>query len=169
MSKPAKHKLLALFRQLPEAVRAFDWLKEQGYTANEINVLMSDKVAPQFHAIENDDKLDQHDMPSKGSYTTGMLGATFGAGVVAVIAAGLGLIAGGPLGAAIAGSIPGAMVGGLVGGLVGYGFPEDVAHQYHAAIKQEEIALGVDVKSDSHLPMIRSRFQELNAHNIIVV
>lgn len=170
MTKPAKHTVIsALFTQMPEAIRAFDWLNEQGYTSNEINVLMSDKVAPQFHAIENDDKMDQHELPSKGSYTTGMIGATFGAGVVAVIAAGFGFLAGGPLSAAIAGSVTGAMVGGLVGGLVGYGFPEDAARLYEASIKQGEIALGVNLKTEAHLKLIQSKFKELGAHNIIVV
>ncbi|MFT3883633.1 MAG: hypothetical protein QM703_28795 [Gemmatales bacterium] len=132
MSDKSPTKMItAVFSDRDHAIRAYDWLRSHGYTIDEISVLMSDKTAPLFHAIENEDKVEQRPLPAPGAQTTGAVGATVGAGLTGALAAGVGLafmgvsiIAGGPLGMALAASIPGAMVGGLLGGLIGYGFPE---------------------------------------------
>lgn len=175
MPGPQKNKMITvLFRDPYDAIAAYDWLREQGHTTSDISVLMSDKVAPAFHEIEHDDKLELKSLPAKGSMTTGAIGATVGAGLVAVVAvgtslvlAGLGLVAAGPLGAALAGSIPGAMVGGLVGGLVGYGFPESNAKIYENAIKQGGIAIGVTPRDDHDRHLIQDTFTDLGGENIL--
>jgi hypothetical protein len=161
--------LTALFIDHISAMRAYEWLKEQGFTKNDISLVMSDKTAVKFHAVEGDDKVEDKDRSSKGSYTTGIVGATVGAGLVATIAAGLGFLAGGPLGAALAASIPGAMVGGLVGGLVGYGFPEETAKQYEAAIQEGGVAIGVHPKSSEQAEAIKTKFEGMAARNIVIV
>lgn len=159
----------ALFPTYREAALAYQWLQSEGYSKNDISILMSDETAPRFHTIVNDDKVEDKVVTPAGSNTTGAIGASIGAGLAATLAVGIGLLAGGPLGAAIAASIPGAMVGGLVGGLVGYGFPEETAQQYEVAIKEGGVVLGVTLDSSEKQQYIQDHFMSLNGRNVSVV
>ena len=159
----------ALFPNFRDAALAYRWLQTEGYSKNDISLLMSDETAPRFHAIVNDDRVEDKVVTPAGSNATGAIGASIGAGVAATLAAGIGLLAGGPLGAAIAASIPGAMVGGLVGGLVGYGFPEDTAHQYDAAIKEGGVVIGVNLDSPEMQEYVQNHFMSFNGRNVVSI
>jgi len=170
---PAKM-ITAVFADRHEAIRAYDWLRDHGYSIDEISVLMSDKTAPLFHAIEGEDKVEQRALPARGAQATGAIGATVGAGLTAALAAGVGiaflgvsLIAGGPLGIALAASIPGAMVGGLLGGLIGYGFPESSAKVYDELLRQGGIAIGVTPKNADECQLVHKKFDELHGENVL--
>lgn len=168
--------ITGLFADPLDAHRAYDRLNTLGYTGNDISVLVSERVAPVFHAIQNDDRMEANQHPGQGALVAGAAGATIGAGLVAAVAAGvslvftgLGLVTAGPLGAALAGSIPGALVGGLVGGLVGYGFPEERAKAYESAVKRGAVALGVTAKAAQHLPLIQEIFQRQHAEQVTLI
>jgi hypothetical protein len=163
--QPTSVVLSALFRDYQAAAKAYRWLQTQGHNKNNISLLMSDTTAPRFHAIVNDDKIDGKVVEPKGSYVTGALGATVGAGVLATI----GFLAGGPIGAALAASIPGAMVGGLVGGLVGYGYPEEVAKEYEYAIEQGAVVLGVTLDQLDDVDDLEQQLSSMQGEEIIVV
>lgn len=141
----------ALFHHYRDAARAYRWLQQHGHSKNDISLLMTDEIAPRFHAIVNDDKVEDKVVTPPGSYTSSVVGASVGAGLMATVGAGLGFLAGGPLGAALAATIPGAMVGGLVGGLVGYGFPEDTAREYDDAIHDGGVVIGVTLENPAEL------------------
>lgn len=172
-----KHQTITgLFVDPVDAHRAYDRLNSLGYTDNDISVLVSEEVAPVFHAVQNDDRMEANKKPGEGALVAGAAGATIGAGLVAALAAGaslvfagLGLITAGPLGAALAGSIPGALVGGLVGGLVGYGFPEERAKAYESAVKEGAVALGVTAKAPEHLPLLQDLFQRQLAQQVTLI
>lgn len=174
--KPTTTMITALFDDPVDAHRAYDRLATLGYNSNDISVLVSDKVAPLFHAVQHDDNIEAKDQPGKGALATGFAGATLGAGLAAALAAGasvvlagLGLVTAGPLGAALAGSIPGALVGGLVGGLVGFGFPEQQAQAYESAIKQGAVALGVALKQPVDLASVQAIFDAQHAREVTQV
>lgn len=166
--------ITAVFTDRFQAIRAYDWLREHGYTIDEISVLMSDKTAPLFHAVENEDKVEQKLLPGPGAQTTGVIGATVGAGLTGALAAGVSLafmgvslIAGGPIGFALAASIPGAMVGGLLGGLIGYGFPESNAKEYEDLLRHGGVALGVTPKNVEESYLLHQKLAELHGKNVL--
>jgi len=172
---PAKM-ITAVFSDRHQAIRAYDWLRAHGYSIDDISVLMSDKTAPLFHAVENEDKVEQKPLPAPGAQATGAIGATVGAGLTGALAAGVGLafmgislIAGGPLGFALAASIPGAMVGGLLGGLVGYGFPESSAKEYEELLRHGGVAIGVTPRNAEDCELLHQKFAELHGKNVLSV
>jgi hypothetical protein len=173
MSTNASTKMItAVFSDRHQAIQAYDWLRGHGYTIDEISVLMSDKTAPLFHAIEGEDKVEQRAQPARGAQATGAIGATVGAGLTGGLAAGVGLafmgislIAGGPLGLALAASIPGAMVGGLTG----YGFPESSAKEYEESLRHGGVAIGVAPKNADEYPLLHQKFEELHGKNVLRV
>ena len=171
LQEPQQTKIMvsALIPELPSAIRAYEWLKEQGYSKNDISLLMSNETATRFHAIEHDDRVEDRKIAPKGSYTTGMIGASVGAGIVATLGSVLGFLMGGPLGAGLAASIPGAMVGGLVGGLVGYGFPEQTAKQYETSVHEGGVVLGVTLHSDEQIEEMMSRFADFDGRDVVTV
>jgi hypothetical protein len=165
VTQPTSLILSALFRDYHRGAQAYHWLQTQGHDKNDISLLMSDTTAPRFHAIVNDDKIDGKVVEPKGSYVTGAMGATVGAGVLATI----GLLAGGPLGAALAACIPGAMVGGLVGGLVGYGYPETVAKQYSQAIDQGAVVLGLTLDQPAQVEELEHQMSLMHADEVLLM
>ncbi len=164
-TRQVSHMVSALFPDHVAAARAYTWLKLQGYTKNDINVLMSDETSPRFHEIVNDDRVEDKVYLPEGSETRGMLGATLGAGV----AVGLGLLVGGPIAAALGAGIPAAMVGGLIGGLVGYGVPEKVAEDYEQAIKRGAVLISIDINDIEKFRSIEQKFAELGGKRLEVV
>lgn len=177
MSTKSPPKMItAVFLDRFQAIRAYDWLREHGYSIDQISVLMSDKTAPLFHAVEGEDKVEQRPLPGPGAQTTGVIGTTLGAGLTGAIAAGVGLafmgvslVAGGPLGLALAASIPGAMVGGLLGGLLGYGFPEESAKEYETLLRHGGVAIGVTPTNAEDCLFLHQKFQELHGKNVLSV
>lgn len=177
MSTKSPTKMItAVFPDLHQAVTAYDWLRAHGYSIDEISVLMSDKTAPLFHAIEREDKVEQKPLPGPGAQATGAIGATVGAGITGAVAAGVGLafmgvslIAGGPIGLALAAGIPGAMVGGLLGGLIGYGFPEKSAKEYEELLRHGGVAIGVTPKTAEECQLLHKKLEDLHGENVLSV
>ncbi|MEJ7708917.1 MAG: hypothetical protein WKF84_03465 [Pyrinomonadaceae bacterium] len=61
---------------------------------------------------------------------------------------GIGLVVAGPIAAALAGAGAGGLTGGLIGALVGSGIPEDRAKEYEQGIKEGNIVMGINARSD---------------------
>lgn len=139
--------LTALFRSREEAERAYQSLRNKGYSAEEINVMMSDATRDKYYR-EGDSELGTKALEGAGA--GGAIGGTIGA-IVAGIAAigtnvlipGLGLVIAGPLAAAIAGAGAGGFAGGLIGALIGWGIPEKRAKLYEEGIREGGTVLGV--------------------------
>lgn len=143
-----------VFRTREEADRAFQELKDRGYTDNDINVLMSDETRKTHFSntgvdSELGDKVAEN--AGKGSLIGGGIGALVGA--IAAIGSnillpGLGLVVAGPLAAGLAGAGAGAATGGLIGALTGAGVPEDEARRYENDIKEGGIYMGYRPKNE---------------------
>jgi len=111
-------------------------LKDAGFSANDISVLMADKGGTRDFAHEHNTKAPEGAATGAGSgaLVGGTLGWLVGIGALAI--PGLGpFIAAGPILAALSGAAVGGTVGGLTGALIGMGIPEFEARQYEGKLK----------------------------------
>lgn len=149
--------LTGSFRDRTSAERAYNRLRERGYTDDEINIIMSDETRARYFNKENDSD-DESSFGNKamegagtGSAIGGAIGAT--AGIIAalgtsLIIPGLGVVIAGPIAAGLAGAGAGGLTGGIVGALVGAGIPKDKAEKYEKDIKEGDIVMGVKPRND---------------------
>ena len=140
--------LTGLFRSREDAERAYQSLRDRGYSDHEINVMMSDATRDKYYKDNPETEVGSKAL--KGAGTGGIIGGAIGAivgGVAAIgtniLLPGLGLIVAGPIAAALAGAGAGGFTGGLVGLLIGWGIPEERAKVYESGIKEGGTVLGV--------------------------
>jgi hypothetical protein len=137
-----------LFSDRTSAERAYDDLVKRGYTADEINVVMTDE-ARKRHFPAGTERTELGSKALEGAGVGGGIGAVTGGTLAAIAAAatvavpGLGLIVAGPIVAALAGAGAGAVAGGAIGALVGAGIPEERVKEYESGLKEGGIVMGV--------------------------
>jgi len=135
------------FRDRSSAEREYNALVARGYSANDINVIMTDEARRRHFDIGENTELGNKAL--EGAGVGGGIGAVAGGALAAVTAAatvavpGLGLLVAGPIAAALAGAGAGAVAGGAIGALVGAGIPEERVKQYEAGLKEGGIVMGV--------------------------
>jgi hypothetical protein len=143
----------ALFADREEAERGFQALTERGYSADDINVVMSEETQKKYFVSGKQTELGTK--AAKGAGIGGAIGGTVGA-IAAAIAAvgtslaipGLGLVVAGPIAAALAGAGAGGVTGGIVGALIGAGIPEERVKHYEEGIRSGGILLGVQPRTE---------------------
>lgn len=147
----------AVFQTREAAERAYQKALDEGYSAKEINVFMSEDSRKKYY--DSPVLLEEGDKSMDGLGIGGATGGAIG-GILAAIAAigtslvipGLGLVIAGPLAAGLAGAGAGSIAGGLVGTLIGWGFPEERVHEFEEGINKGGIVLSVDeTHPNSHL------------------
>jgi hypothetical protein len=156
-----------IFRNRLAAQAAVDALMAQGYTQNDISLLMTAATRSKEFGIESGNK------SAEGAGVGGVVGGSVGA-VIAAIAAigttltlpGLGLVIAGPLAAAFAGAGAGGAAGSLVGALVGAGIPEHRAKVYDAGLRQGGILLGVESRSKDETKALESILESRGGEQI---
>jgi len=165
-----------VFRSRYDAQRAHEWLLSRGYTASEINVLMSDATRSAYLADEKIGRQDAGNMAVAGVATGGAVGTAIGATIGAIatmginlVLPGFGLIVAGPIVGALAGGGAGALTGGVIGGLVGLGIPESNAKAYEVALREGGVVIGVVPRSSDDSRDINQEFKDLKAENIVTV
>jgi len=174
-AKPKGKMLTAVFRDPAMASEAYDWLRERGYTSDELNVLMSDQTRTRFGRGENAERrIKAGNMAGEGMAAGGAVGTAVGAtlGAIAAIGTsialpGLGLVVAGPIVAAFAAGGAGAVAGGIIGGLVGLGIPESNAKAYEEALRNGGVVFGVEPFSKEDANAIREHFEDHGADNIV--
>lgn len=141
-----------LFRDRESAERAYNGIRERGYTDKDVNLVMSDETRKK-HFADTDTEMGSKawEGAGKGAAIGGAVGATLAA--IAAIGTtlalpGLGLLIAGPIAAALAGGGAGALTGGLVGGLIGAGIPEEHAKAYEKGVREGGIVMGVNPRTD---------------------
>ncbi|MDO5522726.1 MAG: hypothetical protein Q4G48_01620 [Bacteroidia bacterium] len=144
-----------VFRTREEADRAYERLRERGYSDDEINVMMSDATRDRYFTEPRHDDTDLGNKVAenagKGSLIGGGIGAVVGAIAAigtSVLIPGLGLVVAGPLAAALAGAGAGGVAGGLIGALTGAGVPEDEAVRYKKDIEEGGIYVGFQPRNE---------------------
>src|SRR5512133_2293858 len=148
--------LTGSFRDRSSAERAYNRLRERGYTDEEINIIMSDETRKKYFDEEDKDNETEFgnkamEGAGKGSAIGGAVGAT--AGIIAALGTslvipGLGIVIAGPIAAGLAGAGAGSITGGIVGALIGAGIPKERAVKHENDIKQGDIVMGVRPRSD---------------------
>lgn len=130
------------------ANRAMGELLAQGFTRDDISVLMSKDTRARFYP--------------EGSEGAGMgmgVGAIIGSLIGLASAPPIGLVVAGPLAAALGGAALGAAGGGIVGALVDLGIPEETAVVYEDRLGRGGIVVAVRA---------RTREQVVRAENVLL-
>jgi hypothetical protein len=144
--------MTGLFTDQESTERAYQSLRDRGYSDDEINVIMSDKTRDNYYARDPETVVGSK--AGQGAGAGGAIGGALGAiigGIAAIgtnlVIPGLGLVVWGPIAAALAGAGAGGLTGGLVGALVGWGIPEERARLYETGIKEGGTVIGVTPRS----------------------
>lgn len=167
--------MTGMFSDRASAERAYNTLTSRGYTADDINVVMSDEARDRYFKNADGEVVDT-DLGNKameGTGTGSAIGGTLGAIVGAVAALGtnllipgLGLVVAGPLAGALAGAGAGGLTGGLVGGLIGAGIPEERAKVYESGIKEGNIVMGVKPRNAEDADYFDREWRAANGREI---
>jgi hypothetical protein len=140
--------VVGLFHDAAQAELAIRGLKDQGFTADDIGVLMRDGQRQQQLADAGGGKVS-------GAATTGAIGGGVAGGVIGLLAGvgalaipGIGpIIAGGALASTLAGAGIGAAAGGVIGALVGMGIPEEDARFFERGVRSGGVLITVKAGS----------------------
>ncbi len=142
-------------------------LKQQGFAADAISVLLPDKRGSKDFAHERNTKAPE------GAATGGVAGLGVGAalgwlaGIGALAIPGLGpFIAAGPIMAALSGAVVAGAAGGVIGGLVGLGIPEFEAKRYDAKVREGNILISVHVETAEQRAQAKDIFKSHDADDI---
>ena len=164
-STDQKPLVTGLFNDRDAAERAYAAAESRGYTRDDVNLLMSDD-ARNRHFGEGTVETELGNKALEGAGTGSAIGGTLGAiiGGIAAIGTniflpGLGLIVWGPLAAALAGAGAGGLAGGLIGALVGYGIPEEHAAVYESGIKDGDIFMGINPRTQEDADYFQNDWQ----------
>jgi len=133
-----------IYRTRLDAGNGVDALRDAGYRATDISVLLPENEGTKDFAHEKHTKAPEG--TAAGATSGAVIGGGLGwlAGIGALAIPGLGpLIAAGPIVAALAGAGAGGVLGGLTGALVGMGIPEYEAKRYEGRVKEGGILLSV--------------------------
>jgi hypothetical protein len=145
----------ALFNTRAAAEGAVDAIIRNGYTREDISVVMTDEARTKHFALETGTQAAEG--AGIGSALGGAVGAVLGA-IAAVgsnlVLPGLGLVIAGPIAAGLAGLGAGGATGGLIGALIGAGVPEHRAKAYEPGLKAGGILIGVEARTDHDAEMI---------------
>ena len=157
--------MTGMFSDRESTERAYNSLREKGYTDEEINLIMSDdtrkKYYPEGKQMEIGTKAAEG--AGKGSAIGGAVGAI--AGVIAALGTsllipGLGIVVAGPLAAGLAWAGAGGLTGGIIGALIGSGIPEERARLYESGVKKGNVVLGVHPRNDEDADYIEKNWEE---------
>jgi hypothetical protein len=72
----------------------------------------------------------------------------------------------GPIAAGLAGAGAGGLTGGVLGALVGAGIPEDRAKEYESGIKEGNIVMGVNPRSDDDATYLENEWRNYRGEKI---
>ncbi len=159
--------VFGIYKSAALAERAVDRLIENGFSNDDISVLLPDEQSSKNFAHEKNTKAPEG--TTTGVASGGLVGGTLGllAGVGALAIPGVGpFIAAGPIMAALAGIGVGTTVGGLIGALVGMGIPEYEAKRYEGRIKEGGILLSVHCETKEEIDRAKKLLEQTDAHDI---
>ncbi len=144
-----------LFKDQDSAERAYLSATEAGYSANDLDVIMSEETRERYYGKNATLETEVGNKAAEGAAVGGAVGASVGAIAGAIAAAGtvlalpgLGLVIAGPLAAGIAGAGAGGVSAGLIGALIGWGIPEDTLKKYESDVKNGGILIGLKSRND---------------------
>jgi hypothetical protein len=164
--------LTGIFDDRESAERAYNALKERGYTDDEISIMMTDETHKKhFDKVKGKSEIGNKAMEGTGAGAA--IGGTIGA-VVGIIAAlgtsliipGLGIVIAGPIAAGLAGAGAGGFTGGIIGALIGMGIPEERARLYESGLKKGKIVIGVHPRNEEDARYFEQNWRENKGQDI---
>src|SRR5688572_681919 len=161
--------VFCIAREEAQACRIVDLLKNNGFSDNDVSVLLSDRQGTRDFAHEKNTKAPEG--ATAGVATGGILGGAVGwlAGIGALAIPGVGpLIAAGPIMAALSGAAIGAAAGGLAGALIGLGIPEYEAKRYEGKIREGNVLISVHCENSDETARAKDIFAHNHADDIAV-
>ena len=159
--------VFGLYATPATAENAVDHLLANGFTNEDISVLLPDDESTRAFAHEKNTKAPEGTVT--GVTTGGVVGGTLGllAGIGALAIPGVGpLIAAGPIMGALAGLGVGGAVGGVVGALVGMGIPEYEAKRFEGAVKDGGTLLSVHCDTSDEVTRAKQALKDTGAKDI---
>lgn len=172
----SKYFISAVFHDRADASRAFQMLRDRGYSPDQINVLMSNRTRNKYFAApaDGDEKEEVGSLATEGMGVGGAIGTAVGATIAAVAAIGttlalpgVGIVIAGPVAAALAGGGAGALVGGGLGAAIGATIPEDNAEAYREALRKGGIVLGIHTGNKKEASTVEREFKAHNGEDVL--
>lgn len=160
------------FRDDASVNRAYSSFKKEGYTDDDIHVVMSEDARERYNRNVSKVEIEEGSKAVEGAGVGAAVGGTTG-GIVGAIAGiggavllpGIGVVAG-PLAGALAGAGAGGAAGSLLGALVGAGIPEDQAKVYEKDVKDGGVVMGVHPRDDNDRDTLQKSYTEHGADNV---
>jgi hypothetical protein len=162
-----KTAVFGIYPSVAQAERAVDTLVLDGFSHNDISVLLPDNQSTREFAHEKNTKAPEG--TATGVAAGGTIGGTLGllAGIGAIAIPGVGpFIAAGPIMGALAGVGVGGAVGGVVGALVGMGIPEYEAKRYEGRVKNGGVLLSVHCATSEEIKRAKEALKRTGADDI---
>jgi len=162
-----KTAVFGIYTTTNQAEAAVNQLMSQGFSGDDISVLMEDSNSSRQFAHEKNTKVPEG--TTTGATAGGVIGGTLGllAGLGALAIPGVGpLIAAGPFMGTLAGIGAGGTVGGLIGALVGVGIPEYEAKRYEGRIKDGGVLLSVHCSTSNEIDRAKEALKRSGAQDI---
>jgi hypothetical protein len=164
----AKARLVTgLFKSKVAAEAAVDSIMKNGFTRDDISVLMSDATRNKEFALQT------RTHAADGLGLGGAIGGTVGAVLAAIVAVGttifipgINVFIAGPIAAALVGAGAGGATGGLIGALIGAGIPEYRAKVYDTEIRGGGILIGVEARTDEEVDRLEELLEDLGAQHV---
>jgi len=166
--------LVGMFNDRHDAERAYNGLKEMGYSSDEINVAMTPKGHEMHFGSDGDHSTEMGNKAAEGTGKGAAIGGITG-GIAGAIAAlgtnliipGLGLVVLGPLAAGLAGAGAGGLTGGIIGALVGAGIPKEKASVFQRGMEEGKIVLGVHPRNATDAERISDHWRTYHGQEIV--
>jgi hypothetical protein len=152
-----------------QALRVVESLTADGFSPDDISVLMPDKSGTRDFAHEKGTKAPEGAVA--GATTGGVLGGALGwlAGIGSLAIPGIGpFVAAGPIMAALGGATVGATLGGITGSLVGLGIPEIQAKQYVGKVRGGNVLISVHAEDGDEVRRAKDCFEASGAQDVAV-
>ena len=156
-----------LFKSKVAAEAAVDAIMKNGFTRDDISVLMSDATRNKEFALQT------RTHAADGLGIGGAIGGAVGAVLAAIVAVGttlflpgINLFIAGPIAAALAGAGAGGATGGLIGALIGAGIPEYRSKVYDTEIRGGGILIGVEARTDDEVDRLEDLLDDLGAQHV---
>jgi len=162
-----KTAVFGIYTTTNQAEAAVNQLMSQGFSGDDISVLMEDSNSSRQFAHEKNTKVPEG--TTTGATAGGVIGGTLGllAGLGALAIPGVGpLIAAGPIMGTLAGMGAGGAVGGIIGALVGLGIPEYEAKRYEGHLKNGGVLLSVHCDTSDEIKMAKDVLERTGATDI---
>jgi hypothetical protein len=162
-----KTAVFGIYTTTNQAEAAVNQLMSQGFSGDDISVLMEDSNSSRQFAHEKNTKVPEG--TTTGATAGGVIGGTLGllAGLGALAIPGVGpLIAAGPIMGTLAGMGAGGAVGGIIGALVGLGIPEYEAKRYEGRIKDGGVLLSVHCNTSDEIDRAKEGLKRSGAQDI---